>query len=292
VNVMADKSTKKSTPKSVEMINVEMEGSDRLNPKQSAFLTQYLIDFNGKQAAIRAGYSEHSAEAIASELLSFPKVKAALGRRMAAAADAAEVNAELVISELYQLALANPSELMRIEVDCCRHCHGVNHKYHWTEPEYLRALAAADKAGKPAPDVEGFFGFDPRLEPHPECPDCWGRGVDRVVVTPSKKLSRAASRLLASMKATKDGIEIKVHDQLAALLALGKVTGALRDRTELTGPNGSPLQLQPVQPLEQLSPEQLEAIIRASGHPVLQGYPIDKPLTPTMIEAITGGTTK
>ena len=41
-----------------------------LNEKQKQFCEEYIIDLNGTQAAIRAGYSEKTANRIASELLS------------------------------------------------------------------------------------------------------------------------------------------------------------------------------------------------------------------------------
>ena len=41
-----------------------------LNDKQKQFCEEYIIDLNGTQAAIRAGYSEKTANRIASELLS------------------------------------------------------------------------------------------------------------------------------------------------------------------------------------------------------------------------------
>ena len=41
-----------------------------LNEKQKKFCEEYIIDLNGTQSAIRAGYSEKTANRIASELLS------------------------------------------------------------------------------------------------------------------------------------------------------------------------------------------------------------------------------
>ena len=41
-----------------------------MNDKQKQFCEEYIIDLNGTQAAIRAGYSEKTANRIASELLS------------------------------------------------------------------------------------------------------------------------------------------------------------------------------------------------------------------------------
>mgnify|MGYP000044080518 FL=1 len=49
-----------------------------LNVKQAAFVREYMIDKNGKQAAIRAGYSENTAEQTASRLLRYVKVKEAV----------------------------------------------------------------------------------------------------------------------------------------------------------------------------------------------------------------------
>lgn len=40
-----------------------------LNDKQEQFCKEYIIDFNGTQAAIRAGYSKKTARSIANELL-------------------------------------------------------------------------------------------------------------------------------------------------------------------------------------------------------------------------------
>jgi phage terminase small subunit len=49
-----------------------------LNLKQQRFVHEYLIDLNGKQAAIRAGYAAASAEVTASRLLSQDKVSDAI----------------------------------------------------------------------------------------------------------------------------------------------------------------------------------------------------------------------
>lgn len=54
-----------------------------LTNKQLAFCREYVIDSNGKQAAIRAGYSEHTAESQASRLLSNVKVKVEIDRLLA-----------------------------------------------------------------------------------------------------------------------------------------------------------------------------------------------------------------
>ena len=49
-----------------------------LTAKQAAFVKAYLIDSNGKKAAIKAGYSKAGAEVAAPRLLRHPKVAEAL----------------------------------------------------------------------------------------------------------------------------------------------------------------------------------------------------------------------
>jgi phage terminase small subunit len=51
-----------------------------LTPKERAFVTSYLVDGNGTQAAIRAGYAKQSAHVTASQLLRKPKIAAAIAQ--------------------------------------------------------------------------------------------------------------------------------------------------------------------------------------------------------------------
>jgi len=59
-----------------------------LTPKQAAFVAAYLVDSNGKKAAIKAGYSKAGAEVAASRLLRHPKVAEALKKAREPAAQA------------------------------------------------------------------------------------------------------------------------------------------------------------------------------------------------------------
>ena len=71
-----------------------------ISPKQARFVREYLIDMNGKQAAIRAGYSPRSAEQQASRLLVNAKVAEAVRRGIEKHAKALDLKAEDVLREL------------------------------------------------------------------------------------------------------------------------------------------------------------------------------------------------
>lgn len=248
---------------------LELDGLDGLTHKQARFVIEYCADYNGTAAAIRAGYSDVSAHDIASENLRKPEIRKAVADRMVAAAKAAGVTATFVIAELYDLATADPRELCRVEIDCCRHCYGIDHLYQWTKGEYTRALDKALSVGKPAPELQGGLGYIARLEPVDGCPECQGRGTPTVVITASKKLSKGAAKLLSSVKQSKDGsIETKLRDQDKALELLGRVCGIFRDVKELSGPGGKPIEVAPAPPNNTLTNEQLEEILRRSGRPL------------------------
>lgn len=55
----------------------------KMTDKQKRFCDEYLIDLNATQAAIRAGYSEKTARALASENLTKPYIKNYIDERMA-----------------------------------------------------------------------------------------------------------------------------------------------------------------------------------------------------------------
>jgi phage terminase small subunit len=78
-----------------------------LTPKQSRFVEEYLVDLNGKQAAIRAGYSAKTAEVQASRLLRIAKIQVALSAAMRAQSRNTEVTPDRVLAELAKIGFAN-----------------------------------------------------------------------------------------------------------------------------------------------------------------------------------------
>ena len=78
----------------------------KLTPKQARFVEEYLIDANGTQAAIRAGYSKRSAKVTASQNLSKANVAAAIAENRAARSVRTQVTADDVVQRLQLLASA------------------------------------------------------------------------------------------------------------------------------------------------------------------------------------------
>jgi phage terminase small subunit len=78
-----------------------------LTPKQEAFVREYLIDLNGTQAAIRAGYSEDTAAVIASENLRKPNVAKAIQAELDARAKRTQITADRVLAEIASIGLFN-----------------------------------------------------------------------------------------------------------------------------------------------------------------------------------------
>jgi hypothetical protein len=72
--------------------------------RRAAFAREYCIDHNGKQAAIRAGYSPKSAEVQASQLLRLPKVAALIAEGERKADQRAQLTADQIDTELQLIA--------------------------------------------------------------------------------------------------------------------------------------------------------------------------------------------
>jgi phage terminase small subunit len=78
-----------------------------LNPRQQLFVDHYLIDLNGKEAAIRAGYRSSRAAARGYALLRLPEIRAAIADAMAARAQRTAITAERVLEEYARIAFAD-----------------------------------------------------------------------------------------------------------------------------------------------------------------------------------------
>lgn len=82
-----------------------------LTRRQRAFVNEYMVDKNGTQAAIRAGYSFDSAAYQGSTLLTNPKVTAALADREKAAQKKTEWTFERLLEEYGKIAGLSMSDL-------------------------------------------------------------------------------------------------------------------------------------------------------------------------------------
>lgn len=75
----------------------------RVTGKQQRFAEEYLKDLNGKQAAIRAGYSPRSAEVRASEMLANPKIQVIIQGLMDERSTRTQVDADYVLQRLVEI---------------------------------------------------------------------------------------------------------------------------------------------------------------------------------------------
>lgn len=80
------------------------ENGRSLTDKQRRFVEEYLLDLNATQAAIRAGYSEKTAQQQGSENLSKPVIAAAIAERQQAVSNKLELSAEWVLERLVENA--------------------------------------------------------------------------------------------------------------------------------------------------------------------------------------------
>lgn len=206
-----------------------------LNEKQRRFAEEYTVDLNATQAAIRAGYSKATAGAQGHDLLKNPEIQAHIADVTAKRSEKTGVTAEKVLEELWAIAHADPNELIEYRRSCCRYCHGKDFRYQRTPREFEEYEAAQFKVvgfDRDLVDPQGGVGWDIRKPPHPDCPECFGEGVERAFPKDTRFLTPAASKLYAGVKITKDGLEVKMHDKIAALTKVAQHLGMFTERFE------------------------------------------------------------
>lgn len=84
-----------------------------LTDKQALFVQEYLVDLNGTQAAIRAGYSLATARQYAEQLLKLPAVLAEVRARQLAIRAAVQVTQEDVVREIARIAFSDIRNVMQ-----------------------------------------------------------------------------------------------------------------------------------------------------------------------------------
>ena len=85
-----------------------------LSHKQQRFVDEYMIDFNGTQAAIRAGYSPRTAGSQAYQLVTDDRVQAALKSRTAKLSEQASITVAEIVERLAAILRANMRDYLRL----------------------------------------------------------------------------------------------------------------------------------------------------------------------------------
>ena len=75
-----------------------------LTAKQQRFTEEYVVDYNGTQAYIRAGYAKTGAAQSASVLLRNPKIQEAIGESREKAASQTQLTHQYVLEGLMEIA--------------------------------------------------------------------------------------------------------------------------------------------------------------------------------------------
>ena len=84
-----------------------------MRERHRRFVLEYLIDLNGRAAAIRAGYAPGKAGARAWELLHRADVKAMIAAEIAARDERLRVSADKLVLEYARIAFIDPSRIAR-----------------------------------------------------------------------------------------------------------------------------------------------------------------------------------
>ena len=166
----------------------------------------------------------------ASKLALSPEVSIRVSELLQLAAAANEVTQADALRGYLNILRADPRKLVGYHRDNCRHCHGIGHRYQFTASEMAdaeanHALALRDNPGLGEFDTKGGIGFDRTARPNPDCPECRGEGVGRVVLGDTREFGEPERALYAGVKIGKGTIEVLMHDKMAALNQLARHVG-------------------------------------------------------------------
>ena len=88
-----------------------MPGQNLTN-RQQKFVSAYCVDLNATKAAIKAGYSEKTADSAGSRLLKNVKVWDEISKKMNKTLTKLDITAERVLAEIAKLAFYDPGNLL------------------------------------------------------------------------------------------------------------------------------------------------------------------------------------
>ena len=217
-----------------------------LTPIEEKFARYYVLCNNATQAYIEAvdykGASRNSARVMAWELANRPHVLKRIREYESAAAAAVVIDYAAILDHDRQIVEGHKhaDEITQHIWECCRYCHGINHKFQWIDhAEYFQAVlktaednearAARKQRELPPPSDEGGFGFSKSNDPNILCPHCEGRGHAVTVIADTTKLRGPARVAIKGVEMTNAGPKVVWHDVDKAKDRLLRAGGIFQD---------------------------------------------------------------
>lgn len=177
---------------------------DEDTDKRARFVEEYLVDFNGTQAAIRAGYSPRSAHVTASRLLTDAKVIAQLGAGRSRLRRRVEATQENVVEQLRRLGFSDIRNVVR-----------------WGSGVY---------------DVEDEADEELEGQPHGGALKRRRIAGPALEIVGSDEIDEETAAAISEISQGPHGVKIKLHDKMPALDRLGKHLGMFKDEIQINGP--------------------------------------------------------
>lgn len=177
----------------------------KLRPWQERFCYLYAATDNATrsylQARPRGTVKAGTAATEAWRLLQREEIAARVAEVQQELREKCRADAKDVLRRFWMIATADPNELIEYRRLPCPQCYEGAHDLH--------------------------------KDSNPDCKECHGDGYGRVFVKDTRDLSPEALALYAGVKVTKDGIEVKMHDQQAALVNYGKGIGMFVEKLQV-----------------------------------------------------------
>lgn len=97
--------------RSTPLSNVAVQQS-RLTDKQRKFVAEYCVDYNARQAAIRAGFPSKTAQAMSAKLMKDPLIMRAIGKYEQDAISDLQIQKKEILTHLHHCATRNGLEFV------------------------------------------------------------------------------------------------------------------------------------------------------------------------------------
>ena len=161
-----------------------------LTEKQKQFCSEYLIDLNATQSAIKAGYSEKTAYSAGQRLLKNVEIQALLQKSMQKRSKRTEITQDWVLEELRKIASTDGSVYAKVVVK--------------EQPETV---------------IDEETGEQKKVS----------RMRQFVEMENTDSLTAEQKAAISCIKQTRNGIEVGTYDKVKALELIGKHLGMFKD---------------------------------------------------------------